>query len=614
MRILYNSKDTTFKTPFGTITEGQKTTLSIHIPASCRTENVKVVFTRENGEPFADFGMPKSGEYPHYEIYTGSFEITEPGLYFYYFRIKTQNECFSLYRQGFDMTNMEEGSLWQLSVIPSDFKVPKDYMGAVMYQIFPDRFYFDEICDLSGKLEPFWLHKDTSEIPCYRPNALGKIENCDFYGGNLKGIEKKLDYLSELGVKVIYLNPIFKAYSNHRYDTADYMKIDEALGTEEDFRSLCSEAHRRGMKIILDGVFSHTGSNSRYFDINNVYGGGAYHDPESPYRKWFDFKNYPTEYTCWWGIKTLPCTNENEDSYRDFIINGEDSVIAHWIRAGADGFRLDVADELPDSFIAELRARLKSLKPDALLIGEVWEDASNKISYDVRRKYFVGGELDSVMNYPWRRAIIDYVTGKDDGTKFVETVMEIAENYPPDVLKTLMNMLSTHDTSRILSLLSPEAHPETKDARAAHKMSDDVRATAVSRLMCATLLQFILPGMPSVFYGDEIGTEGFEDPFCRSFFNWQNVEGNHLRNFFCELGRIRAKSDALTCGDITVCKAGPSAIKLERRNGDKLCRAYVNTGETIEVDVCGSTLLTQSCNIIGGKYRIEKYGFLIEES
>ena len=450
-------------------------------------------------------------------------------------------------------------------------------------------------------------------MPHHRPNALGKIENCDFYGGNLKGIEKKLDYLSDLGVKVIYLNPIFKAYSNHRYDTADYMKIDEALGTEEDFKSLCCEAHRRGMKIILDGVFSHTGSNSRYFDINNIYGGGAYHDPSSPYRKWFTFKTYPIDYVCWWGVKTLPCTNENEQSFRDFIIGDEDSVIVHWIRAGADGFRLDVADELPDSFIAELRKRLKELNPDALLIGEVWEDASNKISYNQRRKYFTDGELDSVMNYPWRRAIMDYVIGKDNGTKLCETVMEIAENYPPDVVKTLMNMLSTHDTARILSLLSPSGAPEAKDARAVYKMRDDARGEAVSRLMCATFLQFVLPGMPSVFYGDEIGTEGFEDPFCRSFFDWERAQNNPIRDFFCRLSRFRSRSESLVYGDVNMSRVDASVVKIERRYEDKLCRAYVNAGETAEITAEGNSVFSHGCSINCGKYRLEKYGFVIEE-
>ena len=497
--------------------------------------------------------------------------------------------------------------------IPSNFSVPSDYFGSVMYQIFPDRFNQVGKCDTSEKLTPFWIHTDKHDVPYYLPNEDGEVQNCDFYGGNLNGIAAKLDYLMELGVYVIYLNPIFKAWSNHRYDTADYHKIDELLGTEEDFSKLCELAHERGMKIILDGVFSHTGSNSKYFDKLGIFGCGAYSSPDSPYRSWYDFKEYPNIYTSWWGIKTLPCVNEMDEGFRNFIIDSEDSVIAHWLRAGADGFRLDVADELPDEFIEAFRARLKSIKPDALLIGEVWEDASNKISYGKRRRYFVGGELDSVMNYPFRNAIIDYVLNHDNGTGFKETVMTIAENYPSDVLNTLMNMLSTHDTVRILSMLSDKNDFSDKNACAGYTMSESERENALLRMRVAAFLQFVLPGMPCIYYGDELGSEGFGDPFNRGYFRWDMVEGNPLREFYTRISSMRNSHDTLRHGDVWVECDGKGRVIIERKTQTHVCRAYINMGDTVKLEVCGNLLLLEGGDLENGQLALHNCGLVLEE-
>ena len=472
MRILYDSKSKKFKSKFGTLREGEGCELNIHIPSNCKTVNVELNFNREDGSSFSAYRMNKTGEAEGYEIYSCNICFAKSGLFFYYFVIETENEKFSLYKQGYDMTNMEEGDFWQLSVIPSNFNVSEIFLGRVMYQIFPDRFYGSGECDLSNKLKPFFLHDSVYDIPCFLPDENGIVQNNDFFGGNLKGITKKIGYLKSLNVGIIYLNPIFKAYSNHRYDTADYKKIDEMLGTEEDFRNLCITAHDAGIKIIIDGVFSHTGSNSIYFDSEGVFGSGVVSSPNSKYREWFDFKKYPNEYTAWWGIKTLPCVDENNKSYRDYIINDEDSVVAHWLKLGADGFRLDVADELPDSFILALRKRMKEVKENSFLIGEVWEDASNKCSYGVRRKYFTDGELDSVMNYPFKNAIINYVKGDDMGAAFRETIMSIAENYPKNVLNSVMNVLSTHDTVRIITALGAKDVPANKTDRAVYRMDE----------------------------------------------------------------------------------------------------------------------------------------------
>ena len=588
MRILYDSKSPLHKTPFGTLRAGQECSVSINIPKHCKTNSVKIQLFRENGGFFAAFFLNEKLEQGDYEIYSGSFTVNDVGLYFYNFFIETEQSSFALYKQGQSDTNIEEGSFWQLSYVPRDFFAVSDYFGKTMYQIFPDRFFKWGECDLKGKIEPYYIHKSTEETPDFRPDNEGEVRNCDFYGGNLKGIAKKLCYLKDLGVSVIYLNPIFKAYSNHRYDTADYKKIDEMLGNEDDFKNLCKKAHRLGIKIVLDGVFSHTGSRSAYFE-------SAVSDKNSPYFEWYDFKNYPHDYTSWWGIKTLPCVNEMSQSFLDYIINDEDSVVAHWISLGADGFRLDVADELPDEFIKALRKRIKALKKDAILIGEVWEDASNKISYNQRREYFVGGELDSTMNYPFRKAILDFVLSKDMGGEFKNTVLTICENYPKEVVLSLMNSLSTHDTERVLTLLSGVKAPESKEQRAAFTLNENDLHLATKRLKCAAFIQFVLPGMPCIYYGDEIGTQGFEDPFCRSFFDWKKTENSSLKEFYKVLIKTRNKSDALKLGDTCVECISDGVLKIERCYKNKKAIAFVNCSQN-KIDIAAEGKLKISHN------------------
>ncbi len=611
MRILHNSKSPAFKTPFGVLRAGEACRITLHIPKSCHTQKVQLRVLWESGEDYASFTMQKEGENESYEFFSASFSLAVPSLYFYFFSVTTENEHFSLYRQGEDQTNMEEGELWQLSCIPVDFTVPADFRGKVMYQIFPDRFYQEGHCDTTKKLRPFTLHENKADLPHYLPNEEGTITNSDFFGGNLKGITAKLSYLADLGVEVLYLNPIFKAYSNHRYDTADYKKIDELLGTEADFVTLCREAHKLGMKIILDGVFSHTGSRSLYFDRENEFGGGAYHNPDSPFFPWFDFQDYPHRYTAWWGIDTLPCVQETNPTYMDYIIDAEDSVIAHWLSLGADGFRLDVADELPDEFIARLRQRLKALCPDALLIGEVWEDASNKISYSKRRRYFTGGELDSVMNYPWRQSVLNYVCGQDRGTQLAQNINRLAEHYPAHVLQTVMNMLSTHDTPRLLSLLSPTAPPAEKRERAEYKMSEGDLAVAKERFFAATLLQFVLPGMPCIYYGDEVGMEGWEDPFCRGFFPWESPPVPEFHTHLKVLSTLRRQCNALREGRVYAESDDKGRLFLSRTSDTEQLLIVVNTGEAYSHPCRTAPLLSRHCTQEKDSLHIAPYGFAV---
>ncbi len=571
MRILYDSRDARFKTPFGTLRTGETCTVHIHIPVDCGAVRVELLFEDPDAQPGPRIALSRERTQGSYEIWRGDF-VLEAGLYFYWFRITKAEGGFSLYRVGSD-TNMEAGEKWQLSCVPADYTVPDYARGAVIYQILPDRFHKSGDCDLTDKLRPFTVHTDWNETPAYLPDAQGNWNN-DFYGGNLAGIREKLPYLRELGVQIIYLNPIFMAYSNHRYDTADYLRIDPMLGTQEDFRALCAAAHRLGMYVILDGVFSHTGSNSRYFDAKGVFGHGALSDPQSPYREWYRFQDYPQRYEAWWDIPTLPCVEELTPSYQRFVIDDEDSVVAHWLALGADGFRLDVVDELPDAFVRRLRERIRAIRPDALLLGEVWEDASNKRAYGVWRRYFVDAELDATMNYPWRTAIINYVRREDDGAALGEAIMRLAENYPPQVLSCVMNLLGSHDTPRILTLLG-DRFEGSKEEKATRRLSPEARALAVERLRQAAFLQFMLPGMASIYYGDEAGAEGFDDPFCRRCFPWQQIDWT-LHDYFRQLACMKRKLEVLRLGDVRVLEAGQGRLHLVRRWQGQTVRIYVN--------------------------------------
>jgi glycosidase len=283
------------------------------------------------------------------------------------------------------------------------------------------------------------------------------------------------------------------------------------------------------------------------------------------------------------------------------------------MEAGADGWRLDVADELPDEFIARLRARLKKIRPDALLIGEVWEDASNKRSYGKRRKYFTAGELDSVMNYPFRTAILDFILSRIGAEEFQRSVMDIVEHYPAGVVHSLMNMLSTHDTPRLLSLPSPAPAPEEKSDRAGYRMSDADREIALVRFRAATFLQFVLPGMPCVFYGDELGTEGFEDPFCRSYFDWERVEKNSLKDFFRTLMHLKNHKDALRSGDLWVEPRTSRALFLRREKDGKRVCALLNTGEDMRITKPEKILLSSDTMEEGEALILSSFAFVLWE-
>ncbi len=498
-----------------------------------------------------------------------TLKLHQTGLYFYYFRLDRVCLGCGKGRKG-ELT--EQPQCWQLTVYDEDYETPEWFKGGIMYQIFPDRFFRAG----NNSVKPYQiLRGDWGGLPSFRPNEFGKVLNNDFFGGDLQGVREKLDYLKALHVNAIYFNPVFEAYSNHRYDTGDYMKIDPLLGTKEDFCALIGDAKARGIRVILDGVFNHTGDDSRYFNKYGRYDSvGAYQSVQSPYSEWYCFRQFPDTYESWWGIETLPAVNESSASYQDFIC-GENGVIQTWISCGVGGYRLDVADELPDFFLEKVRRAVKESDEDALIIGEVWEDASNKVAYDVRKKYLQGRELDSVMNYPLKNAIIRFVLS-GDCEMLRETVAMLIDNYPKPTLDCLMNILGTHDTPRILTVLAGK-WCATKEEMAATKLSGEERARAKQKVKMAATLQFTLPGVPCIYYGDEIAMEGFQDPFCRGCYDWAHPD-EELRAFYEKLATIRTEvfGDILRDGEYREIFAAQGCIVYERRKNGRSMLVYAN--------------------------------------
>ena len=574
MRILFDSRKKLHKDPFGTLTPGQECRLNVHVPTSVGAVRAECILCLDGRQEELYFPMDVADTKGAYDILSGTVVLEEAGLYFYYFRIYKKDGSFRLFKYG-DTTNMEAGGKWQLSCIPADFTTPDWAKGAVIYQVFPDRFHKEGQCDLTGKLQPYTVHEDWNEEVHWQPTPEGLVLNNDFYGGNFKGITAKMDYIASLGTTILYLNPISKSFSSHRYDTGDYKTPDPMLGTKEEFTALCDAAHKHGIKVILDGVYSHTGSDSLYFDKKKTFGGkGAYCSKDSAYYSWYTFHDYPNSYNSWWGFDTLPTVNKMDPAFLEYIITGEDSVVAHWLCLGADGFRLDVVDELPDAFVSLLKKRIRQIRPDAFLLGEVWEDASNKIAYGIRRRYFVDGILDACMNYPFRTAILNFLREWDKGEGFREGVMTVLENYPPQVVACNMNLLGTHDTARILTALVDD-FDGSREEKAKRHLTIPQKKLARQRLLLASFLQFMLPGSPSIYYGDEALMEGYKDPFNRRTYPW-GAEDRLLLEHFRHMGRLKKETPALQGIQLEFFQAGEGRLGFKRYCDGQKLKIYVN--------------------------------------
>ena len=573
MKTPFFSRNTLYKKPFGCPADNETVTFRLFLPLDCSE---------------AVIALCKDGEMCRYYRFSREFETESDGvwwsctlgpfskgLYFYYFEFDTPFGHNVLYKGKTDACVMNQiGEKYVMSVYDHEYKSPDFLCGGIIYQIFPDRFCKDGSCE-----NPFpdrYIYDKFEGTPAFEllETRGGRQLNNDYFCGNLKGITSKLGYLSSLGVSCIYLNPIFEAHSNHRYNTADYMKIDPLLGGEEDFKRLCKKAEDLGIRIILDGVFSHTGEDSVYFNKLGRYGSlGAYQSKESPYYKWFSFDEYPNKYACWWGIKSLPEVKEECEEYLEFI-TGQNGVAAKWLSLGASGFRLDVADELPDVFLDRFNAAVKREKKDGVIIGEVWEDASLKESYGHRRHYLLGGQLDSVMNYPFYEAVIKFLKG-GDGDELLESVFSVIENYPKSAVDLLMNHMGTHDTVRLLTRLGGEPLCGRDRAwQSRQRMTAEQRQKGKALLKLAAVLQYTLPGVPSLYYGDETGAEGYSDPFNRAPFN---ADGDaELTEFYKKLGAFRRNNRVFAKGEFHPIYAQLGTFAFERTGKNEKILVAVN--------------------------------------
>ena len=582
VQLYHNSHKSIYRSIFGAVPTGARLSLRLSAVGVTDEEVYLRLWPVEDGDKL----MPMS-RVPGTDLFEARVDVSETsGLLWYFFIVKGKDATIyygnnKAQRGGAGQEYDHEPPSYQITVYDKDSVTPDWFKHAVVYQIFPDRFCREDTGDktLAGKKNAV-LHSCWTDKPYYCKNPEGGIVQYDFFGGNLAGIKSKLDYLQDLGINTIYLNPIFASPSNHRYDTADYKKVDSFLGTNEEFADLCAAAKKLGIRIILDGVFSHTGDDSLYFNKYGTYPTiGAYQSKESPYYPWYKFNNYPEDYESWWGVGTLPEVTETTPSYMKYIFKDKDSVMKHWLSLGISGWRLDVADELPPAFLNNFWQELKSQNKDNILIGEVWEDASNKVSYGEQRAYFSGGKLDSVMNYVMRSIMLDFMLEKSDGADTLSRILQQEENYPQENFYACLNLVGSHDVERVLTVLqggeytNSAARPQLADPiwmeaadstvefqddsnfktgrllAAKNKIAAGKNRSSLGQDRLCTLLtwQMTMPGAPCVYYGDEAGVEGYKDPDNRRTFPWG--QENHVLQAWCrQMIHVRKDNDALSTG------------------------------------------------------------------
>ncbi|MEG0763141.1 MAG: glycoside hydrolase family 13 protein [Oscillospiraceae bacterium] len=600
---IFNSQNAFYKSPFGAVKQGEAVSFTLSVPTDFRC-NTPYMLLNKDGEAPKLFPLTKQYSRNGRDVFTVRYTPDEQGLYYYYFDLYQDYRKLYCGDLGEAYITTGDGPAYQLTVYDKDFVTPDKLKGGVMYQIFPDRFYEG----VKHKVMPYpdrIYREDKENEPYFWPNEQHEgYLNMDYYGGDFKGIEEKLPYLESLGVTMIYLNPIFEAHSNHRYNTADYMKPDSVLGTKEDFKELCACAKTLGIGIILDGVFSHTGSDSVYFNKEARYPTlGAWQGTQSKYRSWYFFgKEYKCTYRSWWGFETLPEVNEEEPTFRDFIC-GVGGVIDYWISLGADGFRLDVADELPDDFIEEIRKAVKRNGSDKYLLGEVWDDATNKFSYDTRRTYLMGKGLDAVMNYPFKDATIAFLKG-GNAKKFADTVMHICENYPKPAIDVMMNFISTHDTVRgITALVGEDSEGKDRYWQSGRRLTRESYFFGKRLLRLAYAMIFTLPGIPSIYYGDEICMQGYKDPFNRGYYDWNSTEGYMLPTLHT-LADLRKRCECMKDGELVIHEASGGFLHYERKSAKTQSSVHIliNRSEKLET------------RAVNGEIReISSYRYLIVE-
>lgn len=483
--------------------------------------------------------------------WAGSYHFVKPGIYGYWFEVVIgdhtylyQNNSTPIYwtrergANGLGTSSLmpkDRASIrrFRQTIYAPDFSVPHWAQEAVYYYIFPERFRNGD--PSNDRRAGFGAQADVEHHAAwmdkpYRPGSgdgSDRRYSNDFFGGDLKGITDKLNYIAGLGANTIYMTPIFAAASNHKYDTGDYTRIDPAFGSHADFERLTTEASRRGIRVVVDASFNHTGRDSIYFDryarhpgIGALEGGSV--RPDSPYANWYRLDaskaNPDDRYTGWTGAKDLPELNELAPSFRQFTFGAPDSVTRQWLKRGAGGWRMDVAPWVPDAYWREWRSAVKATKPNAMTIAETWFDAS---------KYLLGDMFDGTMNYIFRNTAIDIASGGNAAANY-RNIELIREMYPAQAMRASMNLLSTHDTARTLWLLGDQGDDAARTAEAKR------------RYRLALFMQMTWPGAPTIFYGDEVGLTGGEDPDNRRTYPWADRGGHPDQAMLTEVRRLVA--------------------------------------------------------------------------
>lgn len=412
--------------------------------------------------------------------------------------------------------------------------IPAWVRDAIFYQIFPDRF----------------VNGDPGNDPINVREWGSPPDHHHYQGGDLAGIVSKLDYLSDLGVNALYLNPIFLSTSTHRYNTSDYYRIDPFLGDEKVFSDFLTAVHRRNMRVLLDGVFNHCGRG--FFAFVDVLENGGY----SPYKDWFHINRFPLEaysagkenrYAGWWGYKSLPKFNTTNPAVRKYLID----VGRYWVEKGIDGWRLDVPNEIDDDdFWAEFREAVRQANPEALTVGEIW---------DINPRWVGDDHFDGLMHYPLRSAIIKLLKQEIDTAGFIDDITRIQTAYPAEHLFGMYLLLGSHDTERVRTIL--------KGDKAKNRLAFD--------------LLFAFPGAPAIYYGDEIGLEGGKDPDCRRAFSWDQKQWDHdLHGRIRKLTQFRNSSGALRHGEMLVigCNDDKPGIMIRRKSAEETVWVIINPG------------------------------------
>ena len=588
IRVVHDSQSIEFRRPFGAVEIGQKVKLSIIVDREIlvAVELIKFDGTRLN------MGMKK--EYLNNGEFRYSVEIdtiNALGILEYYFILidgydrlyyGNNDECLGGIGQIYNYNPVP----YQITVYEKSY-IPKWYKEGVIYQILIDRFCNgNEDGVLSSYKKNSFIYGQWDDTPMYIKNNFGKILRWDFYGGNLRGIIKKLDYIKSLGVNILQLSPIFKSPSCHKYDTSNYEIIDEMFGTNDDFKELCEIAKNKGIRIILDIILGYTSSDSKYFNkLGNFDEIGAYNSPNSKYHNWYRFIRYPYQYESWWGIDERPSINPMQKGFIEYIIKGNNSIIKKWMEFGISGWKLNIIDELPDEFIELIRSRMREIDEEAVLLGDVWEDASNKISYSKRRKYLQGKEVQAATNYPLRESLINFIKGYIKSDRLKKRIMSLYENYPRESFYGNINIIGTNDTERILTVLDEN----------------------IELLKLMIVVQFTLPGVPLICYGDETGIKGGKEPDNRKSFPWGR-ENKEITEFYRKIINIRNSQNAVKRGSITVFETDPDILAFER--------SYQNERILVLVNVSKEMKLLNGVNLNGIYVNLldatEKYNFVEE--